>query len=416
MIMKFKYIIFFITLFSAFVFSQSSSTYTRYGIGDMNYTYSARSLSLGKTGVGMLNSNFVESLNPASWADIKLTRFEFSLVLNGVRLSDKSDSRFYTDAEFKGFTFAFPISEKYGIGFAAGLIPYSRISYEIKETGTSVLADSGEYSLNYKGSGGLSKLFMGASYRTPFDWIIGASAEYYFGRRKYISTINFSNTTYNSGEYELDYRSTGFGTTVGIISQNFSDLLNSETISNLRLGVSINIISNLSTDSSLTINPTTSADTVVNGNSDMKIPYRLITGVTLQLSNKYTINLDYIFQPWSNYSFNGIKSANLGDVSRIGLGFEYFPKTEISSSKWEQIIWRTGLSYETTQYVINGEDIKQYSVFGGFSIPLGASNTFDVGLQYSLRGTTDSNLVKENFYKINVGLSFGELWFLRNQY
>ncbi|MEJ2505221.1 MAG: hypothetical protein P8Y81_03030, partial [Ignavibacteriaceae bacterium] len=95
---------------------------------------------------------------------------------------------------------------------------------------------------------------------------------------------------------------------------------------------------------------------------------------------------------------------------------EYFPKTDISSSKWEQIIWRAGLSYETTQYVINGENIRQYSVFGGFSIPLGAANTFDLALQYSIRGTTDSDLVKENFYKINVGLSFGELWFLRNQY
>ena len=246
--------------------------------------------------------------------------------------------------------------------------------------------------------------------------MIGASAEYYFGRRNYTSNIDFSNSGYSSGVYELDYRSTGVGGTVGIISENFSDLLNSEMVSNLRFGVSFSYISNLSTDSSLTINPSTSADTVVSGNSKLKMPYRLISGITLQLNDEYNFNLDYIYQPWSEYSFNGIKSKNLRDAHRFGIGFEYYPKSQPGSSKWEQIIWRAGLSYEITQYLMNGQDIKQYSVFGGFSIPLGIGNSFDLGLQYSIRGTTDYNLVKENFYKINFGISFGELWFLKSQY
>ena len=302
---KIKLLIILIFTFSVCVYSQSSSTYTRYGIGDINYTYSARSLGLGKTGVGMTNQYFVESLNPASWTDLKFTRFELSLILNGVRLTNNTDSRFYTDAEFKGFTFAFPISEKYGIGFASGLTPYSRVSYEVKSTTSPDFLEGSSYTTTYKGSGGLSKLFMGLSYRTPIDWFIGASAEYYFGRRNYTSNIEFSNSDYRSGEYELDYRSTGGGTTIGIISQNFSNLLNTESISNLRLGISFNYISNLSTDSSLTKNPSTSADTIVFGNAEMKIPYRLISGITLQLKDVYTFNLDYIFQPWSEYRFNG---------------------------------------------------------------------------------------------------------------
>ena len=413
---KIKLLIIFIFTFSVCVFPQSSSTYTRYGIGDINYTYSARSLGLGKTGVGMTNQYFVESLNPASWTDLKFTRFELSLILNGVRLTNNTDSRFYTDAEFKGFTFAFPISEKYGIGFASGLTPYSRVSYEVKSTTSPDFLEGSSYTTTYKGSGGLSKLFMGLSYRTPIDWFIGASAEYYFGRRNYTSNIEFSNSDYRSGEYELDYRSTGGGTTIGIISQNFSNLLNTESISNLRLGISFNYISNLSTDSSLTKNPSTSADTIVFGNAEMKIPYRLISGITLQLKDVYTFNLDYIFQPWSEYRFNGKTSKNLRDAHRFGFGFEYYPKSQPGTSKWEQIIWRMGLSYEITQYLMKGQGIKQYSVFGGFSIPLGIGNTFDVGFQYSLRGTTDYSLVKENFYKINIGISFGELWFLQSHY
>jgi hypothetical protein len=59
---------------ASFVYPQSSSTLTRNGIGDLNYTYSARSLGFAQTGVAMFNSDFVEILNPASWAELKFTR------------------------------------------------------------------------------------------------------------------------------------------------------------------------------------------------------------------------------------------------------------------------------------------------------------------------------------------------------
>jgi len=85
-------IIFILVVYSTILFSQSSSTYTRNGIGDLNYTYSARSLGLAQSGSAMLNDNYVELINPASWSKLRLTRIEFSLVLNGVELSDNSNT------------------------------------------------------------------------------------------------------------------------------------------------------------------------------------------------------------------------------------------------------------------------------------------------------------------------------------
>src|SRR3972149_1962210 len=403
----------FVIAVATFSFSQSSSTYTRYGIGDLNYTYSARSLGLGKTGTALQNQDFVEVLNPSSWSALKFTRVEFSLVLNGVQLSDNKLSKFYTDAEFKGFTFAFPISEKYGIGFASGLIPYSRISYKVVESKQAVATYSSDYTATYEGNGGLSRLFMGSSYITPIDWVVGISFEYYFGKQTYSSLLEFVNPSHLPAEFELDYRSTGFGTTLGVLSENLSGLFNSEAISNLRIGVSVNLISELNTDTSLTINPKTVADTITSGSTKTKIPIRVASGITLQLDEEYNFNLDYIYQPWSDYTVGGVHSEFLRDVHRFGLGFEYLPKRKPGSTKWEQIIWRASLSYELTQYVIYGHDITQYSAFAGLSFPLGVGNSFDFGFQYSLRGTTESNLIKENFFRINVGISFGELWFLR---
>jgi hypothetical protein len=411
--MKIYKIIFFLIVYSTILFSQSSSTYTRYGIGDVNYTYSARSLGLAQTGVANLNQDFVEILNPASWTTLELTRIEFSLVLNGVQLSDNSNSALYTDGEFKGFTFAFPISKKLGIGFASGLLPYSRISYNVVESNTADETHISDYTETYEGDGGLSRLFMGASVKIPFEWIFGATLEYYFGKRTYSSTINFDDQSFLPAEYELDYRSTGFGTTVGLISQNFASLFNSESISNLRIGVSVNLLSDLDTDTSLTINPTTFADTVFSGKTQMNVPMRITAGLTFQLSNAYSFNLDYIYQPWSEYSIGGITSSFLRDVNKIGFGFEYKPVSGIGRTSWELIMWRTGVSYEQTQYIINGTGINQISVFAGLTFPLGFGDSLDLGLEFSQRGTLDSNLIEENFFRINIGLSFGELWFQR---
>jgi len=411
--MKIFKIIFFLVVYSTILFSQSSSTYTRYGIGDINYSYSARSLGFAQTGVATLNQGFVEILNPASWASLQLTRIEFSLVLNGVELSDNSNSALYTDGEFKGFTFAFPISKKLGIGFASGILPYSRISYNVVESNAGKETVGSDYTENYEGDGGLSRLFLGASVKIPFDWIFGATLEYYFGKRTYSSTITFDDPSFVPAEYELDYRSTGFGTTVGLISQNFASLFNSESISNLRLGVSVNLLSDLDTDTSLTINPTNVADTIFSGKTQMSVPMRITAGLTFQLSNAYSFNLDYIYQPWSEYSVAGVTSSFLRDVNKIGFGFEYKPAFGIGRSNWELIMWRAGVSYEQTQYIINGTGINQLSVFAGLTFPLGIGDSFDLGLEFSQRGTLDSNLIQENFFRINIGLSFGELWFQR---
>ena len=403
-----------IILFAAsIIYPQNSSTYTRNGIGDLNYTYSARSLGFAQTGTAIFNSDFVEVLNPASWAALRFTKIEFSLALNGVKLSDSNTSGFYTDAEFKGFTFAFPISEKNNIAFASGIVPYSRISYQVNEFTEAADSINSSYTTTYEGSGGLSKLFLGATYKIPLGVTLGFSGEYYFGKQTYSSLVEFNNSSFVPAEYELQYRSTGFGATIGIITDNFSSLLNSETISNLSFGVSVNIISELNTDTSLTINPTRVADTVKFGKTTTDIPIRVAAGISLALSNKYNFNIDYIYQPWSQYKLGGQTSKNLEDVHRIAIGFEYAAVYEPGITTWEQIKWRFGLSYEHTQYMIYGHDITQFGTNAGLSFPLGVGNSFDVDLEYAVRGTTDYNLVQENFFRINVGISFGELWFQR---
>lgn len=393
------------------VFTQSTSTYTRYGIGDILYSYSARTLSMGHSGSALINSDYVEILNPASWSGLSRTRIEFSFIYNGILISDNTDSRYYGDGDFKGFTFAFPISEEKGIGAALGIVPYSRANYLIVQN--VVDKEAGNYTATYEGKGGLSKIFIGGSYKILYDFIIGATLDYYFGNMRYNSKIEFENTTLFPAEYELRYGSSGFGTNLGLISPDISGIFNSESISDFRLSFVSNIISELSTDSSLITTSSSIVDSIGSGETTMKVPTRFNVGAGIVFNNRYQLAVDYFYQPWSEFTLDSETQKNLKDVHKISLGFEYRPLREIGLSYWEQIMLRAGLSYEMSQYIFYGNDINQYSAFAGFSLPLSEENTFDFAFEYSIRGTKEDNLLQENFFRINFGISFGDIWFQR---
>ena len=102
-------------------------------------------------------------------------------------------------------------------------------------------------------------------------------------------------------------------------------------------------------------------------------------------------------------------------MQKVVLGYEFGDPNLRFVTFWEQILWRVGLSYEQTQYEINGEGINEYSIYAGVSFPIGIGNTLDFGFRYGMRGTTSSNLVREDLFNAFVSFSFGELWFVRQE-
>lgn len=393
-------------------FAQSSSGYSRIGVGDILHSYSSRSLGMGELGVATADGDFINSINPASWYGLSRTRIELSLKYYGTFLSDKNSNNYFGEAEFHGLTFAFPVSSSYGIGIAGGMIPFSNVSYKNEQT---VVGNptTGDYILNYEGSGGITKLFLGSSYKFPFGLSAGASFDYYFGNLNYFSRVSFLNTNNIDTEFAKKVDPSGYGATFGLISPDISSLISSENISNFRIGFSLGYFSELDVDTNLVSTSSLLTDTITFGKAKMTIPIRTVFGLSFVLSKNYNFSLDYMFQQWGHYKFNNATSDQMQDAFMISAGMEYKPARELGATFWEQIIWRCGLSYEKTQYIVNETSINQYSVSGGLSFPMSSANTIDLGLQFSTRGTTESNLIKENLVRFNLGISFGELWFYR---
>ncbi|MBM4170376.1 MAG: hypothetical protein FJ214_00725 [Ignavibacteria bacterium] len=408
--MKKIILLFLILISAAEIFPSGGSLYSRHGLGDLYFSYTARRMGLGELGIASLDYDFLNNVNPASWSSLRLTRFETGVLYHGNNISSSSNSTFQTQTIFTGLMFGFPIDRENGISFVTGIVPYSNVSYEVVLDQESVLTDP--YKLTFKGEGGISKIFAGLSYRLPFEFSLGAALDYYNGELNYSTMADFSTSNFFSGAMSKKYRHNGIGYSIGLISSNISKLFGIKEVDDIRLGLTYSGKTTLTTDT-LSIY-TTPVGELTNSSSvvETEIPNRLGIGLSLKLNPQYLIVADYLFQPFTELTINGKKINTLRDFYKASIGLEYRNMDTRAQSLWEQLILRGGLSYEQTQYEINKKGIEQFSIFAGCSMPLGFDSTVDFAFQIGKRGTKENNLLSENFYKFSITLSIGELWFV----
>ncbi|MFA8341545.1 MAG: hypothetical protein ACEPO8_01120 [Rhodothermaceae bacterium] len=385
------------------------SIYSRYGAGDVIHYFSARQLGLGAIGVASNQSDYVNFVNPASLSNLKVVRFEAGLNAYGMNIKGNSNSAFYAGTEFSGFTIGIPLERDLGLAFALGMTPVTSVQYSVVEGHK----DDG-YAIEYAGSGGISKAFISASYRLPFDWAIGLSFNYFTGNIEYSSTVDYKyNNNYTTSVFKKinNYRGTGF--TIGLESGDLSSVFNSEKISNFKLGFVFNYTKNLPTDTTSIIKLSNTPGVEKTALIETDLPIRLDAGLSFVWNENKRVLADYTYSPWENYELGGKRFDHLRASNRVGLGIEFLGSRSMFADSWEKMDFRVGFSYEATHLKIKGENINQVSLHGGFSFPIGMMSTFDFGLQVGQRGTENSGLMKEMFYKANFSLSLGELWFIR---
>jgi len=394
------------------VMAQGGSIYSSFGIGDLSSSYSARRLAIGEMGIALSDVDFLNSLNPAGWNSLRLTRFEFSLNYLGNNIKSNSGSAFYSKTLINGMMLGFPIEHDLGISLTLGMVPYSQVGYEIKSRIDDPIV--GQYNFSDKGEGGIQKLFIGTSYRLPFDFSLGFSFDYYTGLIKRNLIADFDPTSsFGDASFEKNMNYHGISLTSGIISSDISKLFGESDFKDFRVGLVYTPSVTLSVDS---VNNSTSAiGTITTSTGSIKnnLPYKIGVGASFKYTNNYAFTIDYLYQPFSEYTSNGKKDLNLQNYYKFGLGFEYKDVEIRSNEFWDHVAYRAGISYEQSPFKINGTGVKQYSVYCGMSLPISYDNSIDFAFQYGRRGTTDNNLLLENIFKFTATISIGEFWFLR---
>jgi len=432
MIKKLLFVIIAISAFNIQAQEGTTSPYSFYGIGSLKFKGTVENRSMGGLSI-YTDSIHVNLRNPASYAGLNLTSFggqnrpvKFTVGGSNSSLKLKTDDAEEKTASttFDYMALAIPMG-KFGIGL--GLLPYTSVGYKLESYNGDDLTN------RYRGEGGLNKAFLSLGYQITRDLSIGIDANYDFGNIQNSSIVFLYDTDGNLLQYQSreENRSdlSGLNYNFGL---SFKKMISSklELITGVTFAPEFNLTSlNQRAFSSIIINPFTGTETVQNtiddtlseneNETELTIPSKFSIGAGLGQPKKWFLGAEYTSQKTSEFynDFLGSSGSVYEDGSTISIGGFIIPNYKSLTSYWKRVVYRAGVKIENTGLNINSETINEFGISFGVGLPVGRvfSNT-NLGLEIGKRGTTNNNLIQENFVNFQLSLSLNDRWFERRKY
>ncbi len=389
------------------------SIYSRFGIGDLRYGYSAQSLGMAETGLSIRSMSNIDQTNPASWSSINRTRWTIGALYEGYSSTDGISSTRLGSAEFNGAMIAFPIAPKSGVVFAGGITPYSRVNYN---TVTPSSQGGLDYTLHFIGTGGLSAAHAGFSASLTDELHAGIQLQYYFGSLKHTVQQSFSGSDYTSAEVIRSTQLRGTGLTLGLIYTGLSGVLRLPETDHFSVGGFFSTAAHLSSDQDdflkYVAGGLTTYDTSTVASGSNHLPLSAGAGISYA-TERVTVGADMQYQNWNAYTDRGIHPTELRDSYRYSGGMELAARRDPTAPFTQRMAFRAGLFYNQTYYILKNQPVNEYGVSAGTGIPIFGETRLHIGAEYSLRGTTDLQLQKDKILRFSFTVTGGELWFVR---
>ena len=400
--------IFFLLMISTGFAQTNNSPYSIHAIGDITDNIINRTSGLASTGLAYRNNRNIITNNPASLSALDNSFFIGEIGVNG-KYVDYSGTpvsqtnHTSTDITFKRFSVATKIFKHWGS--AAGLVPYSEENYEY--SGYRPVGGSGALIPSYdQGYGGINKVFWANGYELFPHLSIGLTTSYLFGSIDnknillgqgssiYISKDNntfFNNIYFDYGIHYYGSINKHWDYTLGAVYANQTGLNTQTTVTVINLDSNV-LRSKISVGT-------------------YNLPNSYGVGFSLTKDKKYTFLGDYKFQNWSSLS-SATGDYFYKNSQRASIGFEISNKKVAYNTQYETSFFQAGFYYNQTYLIVNGTPINDI----GGSIGLGVNSkrsilSLLVVLQYGIKGTTQNNLLRENYGNLSFIFSMRDFWY-----
>jgi hypothetical protein len=401
--------------------NNTSSPFSRYGLGDLhNYSY-GRTAAMGGASLGSRHAIQINSGNPASYTANDSLSFVFEFGLDGTFSNYKSNygATKTDDINFRYFSLSWPVTKWLGAGM--GIQPYSDMGYQVGLTDST--SGAGKTYQSYYGEGSTSKAFFGLSVNPYKGLSIGANLNYIFGRLNKTSQLDFADATVFSLTKTESTRLRDFSLTYGLQYD-----IKLKTNKYLTLGMTFENKSDFSvlyrslTYRSIIIGTTSYQDKLdsihqVEAKNIIKMPSTFGIGLSYNQINKLEINADYYYAGWSKATFYGERDQLITDQQRFSAGFEYIPDAFSIRSRIKRMKYRAGVHYENSYLKLNNHQINEFGMSLGLGVPFPKSkSTANLAFEFGKKGTMDYGLVKDNYIKFSLYLNFYDYWFVKRKF
>jgi hypothetical protein len=141
-------------------------------------------------------------------------------------------------------------------------------------------------------------------------------------------------------------------------------------------------------------------------------------------NGQWLLGADFEFTNWSTFrNYNNEESLQNNWVIRAGAEYSPVKENPTKLRYWNNVKYRAGFFYGP-DYVKLGDNRNQYAITAGASFPLTSSRILGRGefvvlntaIEAGGRGNKQSLGVRENFVRINFGISMNARWFQKRIY
>ena len=406
--------------------SGTNSPYSQYGLGLLNEQSSGFNRGMNGLGLAFREHNQVNYITPASYSALDSLTFIFDAGLSGqiTNFNENGHKINANNADFEYAVAAFRAFKHVGVSF--GIVPFTNVGYNYAIT--DYLNDDRDvaYTNTYSGSGGIHQVYFGAGWEFLKGLSVGANISYLWGDidRSVINSYSDGSINTLSKYYTASVKS--YKLDVGLQYQLALDKKNA-----LAIGLTYGLGHKLGTDPTCNIISTNTMTAVADTasftvNNGLEIPTSFGAGVMWNHANKFKLGADFSYQQWGSLQYPVYRVVN--DEPRYELTDDYykdrykvtvggeFCNDEMSRRFFDRIRFRAGVSYATSYYKINGLDgPDEISASIGFGIPI--VNAYNNRSVLNISGqwvhSAANGLLTENTFRINIGITFNERWFMK---
>ncbi len=400
------------------------SPYSVLGVGDLNGMGLVHNRAMGGVGISNGSAFHLNNKNPALLTHNRVVVFEAGLGTEWKNLQTDDISQDNFTGGLGYLAFGFPaIRDKWTISF--GLMPFSTVNYESSVTGI-VPGGFSDAITTFEGSGGLSQAYFATGLKVAEGLSVGFRASYLFGSIRQETVFFVENTLYQTAVLERNAVS-DLATAIGAAySLKLGD---DEDQTYLNFGITYDIGGDrdvkrlerlerrdLSND---LLSPDDTIPYLLTDNlrGTLTLPSSLGFGVSLEKRYKWTVAMDLTLGQWSDFrEFSG-QSVGFNNQTDIAVGASWTPDLFSVSSYLKRVTYRFGINYEQTPYVVNNQDINDFGINFGVTLPLRNLSRLNLGFEVGQRGTTDNGLIRENYFRAALGITVNDnKWFIRRKF
>jgi hypothetical protein len=153
--------------------------------------------------------------------------------------------------------------------------------------------------------------------------------------------------------------------------------------------------------------------------TDLKLPQKWSFGAGVGDSKKWLFGAEISLQDAGKLAsnYNTLDNVVYRKYEKYSLGGFYTPNPNPFSSYYKRITYRAGFKYEKTGLIINSQSINDVGMTFGMGLPItGSLSNMNLGLEYGKKGTTQANLVQENYFILNMSFSLNDKWFVKRKF